>query len=139
MRRNGPAVHDPFADMRLMWFDAGMIRVHLLCFAAGVALTSFAVVSVQLLIRASPAEKKWFLYISENETISESSAPALWRGAEIARDCGAKSFAIDPAGNTTDTVDGTRIPLNVSNNPALSCIIERANLARLPVGLGLGR
>lgn len=115
---------------------AGMIRGRLLWFAAGVACTSIAVVSAQLLTRAGPEDRQWFLYIGENVSFIDSRGPALWRGAEIARDCGAGSFEMIPA-SAADAVDGTRIPLERRNNVALTCVIEKAQDAGLNVSLGL--
>lgn len=114
-----------------------MKRERLVWFATGVAVSSIIAVCVAFATRNPPEDQGWFLRVAEQgQTTLDGRASAQWRGAEIARDCGARSFEMVP-GVAADTVDATRIPLVRVNNPALGCVVERATEAGLWVGVGL--
>ncbi|MBO9519783.1 MAG: hypothetical protein J7493_17125 [Porphyrobacter sp.] len=114
-----------------------MKRISLLWFAAGAACSSAAAIFTGLVLRSPPEKMGWFLKVAEQgQSLNDGQASALWRGAEIARDCGARSFELRP-GVGSDNPDGTRIPLTRDNDLALDCVIERATKAGLWVGVGV--
>ena len=114
-----------------------MRRDRLVWFAAGAACSSIVAVGVGYATRSQPEEQRWFLRVAEpGQSMLDGRASAQWQSAEIARDCGSRSFETIP-GIAADAVDATRVPLIRENNPALGCIVERATEAGLWVGVGL--
>lgn len=114
-----------------------MNRLRLIWFAAGAACSSIITVSAHLATRSAPAEDAWFLRVAEDwQSQNTARGAVVWRGAEIARDCGARSFEMMP-GFGSDGVDATRVPLVKENNRALNCIVEQATKANLWLGVGL--
>jgi hypothetical protein len=114
-----------------------MLRERLIWFAFGTAFGALAVVCAQLARPARKDDHTWYVRVAESgQSMRDGQASAKWRGAEIARDCGARSFELMP-GVGSDSSDGTRIPLIKENNPALGCVVEGATRAGLWVGVGL--
>ena len=108
----------------LLWFASGAAA------SAEVAVGAFA-------FEGTAEDSQWFLRVTENgQSIPIGQVAAKLRGAEIARDWGAKSFEAVPGIDAHQT-DATRIPLIVENNPALGCNVERAKDAYLWVGVQL--
>lgn len=113
-----------------------MKRDRLVWFAAGAAISAFASIGASLLV-ASSKEPKWILRLDENgQSLLGPEKGAKWRGAEIARNCGVRSFKMTPAAGA-DGKDGTEIPLSKENNPSLGCVIEEARKAGLWVGVDM--
>ncbi len=128
---------DPIADVPIILSITGMRRQKLVWFAAGVACSSVAAVGAALALRSPPNEQGWFLRVAERgQSLRDGQTSAVWRGAEIARDCGAQSFETIPS-VSPDRADATRIPLMSDNNPSLGCVVERARDAGLWVGVQL--
>ena len=114
-----------------------MRRQKLVWFAAGLACSALVTMIAALALRHQPPERGWYLRVAEkSQSLSDGRDSAEWRGAEIARDCGAQNFEMIPAFGA-DGVDGTRIPLTRANNPALGCVVERAREAELWIGVDL--
>jgi len=112
-----------------------MKRERLVWFAAGAACSSVAAIGAALTLQSPSQEWGWFLSVAEQgQSMRNGQAVAVWRGGELARDCGARSFEMIP-GVGPDQVDATRIPLMRDNNPALVCIVERARDAGLWSGV----
>lgn len=114
-----------------------MKRQNLVWFAAGAACSSVAAVGAALALRSPAQEQGWFLRVAEQgQSLLDGQNIAIWRGAEIARDCGARLFEIMP-GRGSDQKDATRIPLTRDNDPALGCVVEQARDAGLWIGIEL--
>ncbi len=136
-RLGGAPSTTSIADLPVTLSIAGMRRQKLVWFAAGAACSSIAAVGAALALRSPPQEQGWFLRIAEQgQSLRDGQRGAIWRGAEIARDCGARSFEAMP-GVGSDQTDSTRIPLIPDNNPALGCVVERATDAGLWIGVQL--
>jgi hypothetical protein len=107
-------------------------RANLLWFAGGAATSSLAAV-VALSLKAEDAEPVLELTISEPQ-YTQSSKDGLgekpWRGAEIARDCGAQALEMVPT-SAADATDYTRIPLGSANLPSVHCILDKGSKAGL--------
>jgi hypothetical protein len=115
-----------------------MRRVRLIWFAAGAACASLAAVCAEFAMRSPAEEQGWFLVVEEKgQSVRDGPAFALWRGAEIARDCGARSFEMIPDSSSSDGADRTRIPLVRDNNRATECILRRATDEGLWFDVGL--
>ena len=113
-----------------------MNRSSLAWFAAGAATSSLvAIATFTFQGPDSDDEDRWFLRVAEDgQSLRDGSEASAWKGAEIARDCGAKSFEAFP-GAGSDDVDSTRIPLEIQNNAALGCIVQRSREADLWIGV----
>ena len=99
--------------------------------ALGAACASIVAVFAEIAWRSPASDQAWFLVVAEEgQSLHDGPTFASWQGAEIARDCGARSFEISP-GVAADASDRTRIPLVRENNPATNCIMERAKEAGL--------
>ncbi len=114
-----------------------MKRQRLVWFVTGAAFSAIVAVGAAMTLHSPSQEQGWFLRVAEEgQSLRDGRAAAVWRGAEIARDCGAQSFEMMP-GVSSDQVDATRVPLTRENNPALGCIVERARNAELWIGVQL--
>lgn len=112
-----------------------MKRERFVWFAAGAACSAIAAIGAAFALQSPPQEQGWFLRVAEEvQSLRDGRTAAVWRGAEIARDCGAQSFETMP-GVGSDQTDATRIPLTRENNPSLGCIVEQARDAELWIGV----
>lgn len=135
--QSGHSANDPIADVPVILSIGGMRRQKLAWFAAGAACSSVAAVGAALALRSPPQEQGWFLRVAEQgQSLRDGQTSAVWRGAEIARDCGAQSFETIPS-VSPDRADATRIPLMSENNQSLGCVVERARDAGLWIGVQL--
>lgn len=131
------AENHPIADIPIILSITGMRRQKLVWFAAGAACSSVAAVGAALAVRSPPQERGWFLRVAEQgQSLRDGQTSAVWRGAEIARDCGVQSFETIPSVNP-DRADATRIPLMLENDRSLGCVVERSRDAGLWIGVQL--
>lgn len=150
-RRSAPKTHSFFASsvlgavhrhrrraivgIKFLKFIDEMKRENLKWFAGGAGCSALVAVVAAIAIPSPPQEEVWTLRVAEEvQSLQDGPSAAIWRGAEIARDCGARSFEMIP-GAGSDQVDATRIPLVRENNPALFCVMERARDAGLWIGV----
>ena len=134
---SGLSAYDPIADLRFILSIGQMKRQRLVWFATGAAFSAIAAVVAAMTFQRPQQEQGWFLRVAEEgQSLRDGRSAAIWRGAEIARDCGAQSFEMLPGGGS-DQMDATRIPLTRENNPTLGCIVERARDAELWIGVQL--
>ena len=107
------------------------MRARLIWFAAGAASAAIAAVTAEIAFREPVPDQGWFLRIGEPvQSLVDGGDSARWKGAKIARDCGASHLEMIP-GTAADSADSTRVPLVPENNPATACIIEKAREAGL--------
>lgn len=100
--------------------------------ALGAGCASCAAVIAESANRAPDQTRAWFLVVYEDPSLASQQ----WKGAEIARDCGARSFEVIPVPSPHEP-SKTRLPLILENKSAATCMSEKFKNPGLRTKIGM--